>query len=254
VWLWYRHAAQLQQINGIHNFGLSRTFSQLWSEWRQPVFWITNFTQHPFDIWLFPVFSGLALGAAGFFSKRSLKSPFAWAVGLTVFVYLLISGYGAAHHEYYGVIILPLLSLGVGRVLSQAELHIPVRWARVAMGCLASVLACGVYWQHSRARTWWAKNVESWQTLERFCLTELPPAGRERVRVFSDGSPQMFWFSHQFGEWGNRNAPAVSRGEIVLVDRARLWRNLASVENAVRSQGCVSLFENEVAFVCRAER
>ena len=254
AWIWYRHAAQLQTLNGIHNFGLSRTFPQLWAEWNQSVFWRTNFTQHPFDIWLFPAFSGLAVGAAILFSKSSLKSPFAWAVAVGATAYLMLSGYGAAHHEYYGVIILPLLSLGVGRVLSQLEPKVASRWPRASALVAAALLVSAVGWQQIRARTWWAQNVEAWQIFERFCLTELSGPGREKIRVFSDGSPQMFWFSHQVGEFADSRAPAISSGEVALVDRVRLWKNHASVENVLHSQGCVAFFENEVAFACRTPR
>lgn len=254
VWLWYRHAAQLQTINGIHNFGLSRTFPQLWAEWNQSVFWVTNFTQHPFDVWLFPLFSGLAVGAAILFSRSSLKSPLAWALGFSVISYLMLSGYGAAHHEYYGVIILPFLSLGLGRVFSQVEPQATSRWPRAATWAAMALLVSALGWQHFRARNWWARNVEAWTTFEKFCLKELSPPGREKIRVFSDASPQMFWFSHQFGEFGDSRAPTISSGEVALVDRIRLWRNIDSVEQTLRAQGCLPFFENEVALLCRAPK
>lgn len=245
---WYRHARALELLNGITNFGVTRGPAQLWREWQMREFWQWTFTQHPFDVWIFPLVTVVVLLVALVRLKRREPSLFVGVLGVTVLAYLMLCGYSAAHHDYYGLMILPLLALAGGRALAITAQWLSVRSPRLATASLVLFFSLAAIWQVRRAHNWWPHHLQEWAAFTRFSEEELRTT---RVVVFSDGSPQLFWFSHQVGSGGDTEAPSLPPGELALVDRLRLRERAATIEDALRGQGCVPVFENAVVSAWR---
>lgn len=244
---WYAHARRLQHENGIENFGLTRTVGQLLAEWQIPKVWLRDFVQFPFDVWVFP--GAMALLVAVLF-WRGRRTP--WevaALGVTALAYLLLCGYSGAHHTYYGVMLLPAFSPMIG--WASAEVLAAGR------GKAAVLLACGVglalAWQIHRDRSFWASHRAEWASLEAFSRREFGPQGRTRIVVFSDGSPQMFWFTGQIGRFQWLESPVLGpRDDYAVVDRSRISARAVPVEAALVAAGCQPVFESAVGWICRA--
>ena len=64
--------------------------------------------------------------------------------------------------------------------------------------------------------------------------------------VFSDGSPQVFWFAHRFGVQGDPDSPSVPAGQLGVVDRRRLKGRVEALESKLKAQGCALAFENDL--------
>jgi hypothetical protein len=249
--LWYRHARALELVNGITNFGVTRSPAQLLAEWQMPRFWLLNFTQHPFDVWVFPGVSVLVLLVALVrLRQRAVSRPLV-LLGVTELAYVFLCGYSGAHHDYYGLIQLPLLSIAGGRALAVASEWVSSRWRRGAPWVVAGFVLVAMGWQVRRGSGWWPQHGAEWKALAEFSERTWGPPGPNRVVVFSNGSPQLFWWSHQHGAFGDLAAPSVPPSRVGLVDRLRLKAQAVPVEAALTRQGCTRVFENEVAFVCQ---
>lgn len=239
---WYRYARSLEEATGITNFGVSRSPSQLLYEWQLPAFWLKNFTQHPFDVWVFPLATVALLGVIAW--KRSETPRDVRVLGFTVVAYLLLCGYSAAHHDYYGIVLLPALCLMIAwasRMLMPLKRFMPVF-------AVCAVLA--VAWSVQRARKFWPVNQTEWAELGVFASQH-----KGRIVVFSEGNPRLFWFTGQVGRFGDLVTPEVHAGDdFGVVDRTRLAEKSAAVEATLSGHGCTPVFENPVAWVCRAPR
>jgi len=244
---WYSHARRLEMLHGLTNFGVTRSPWQLWSEWQMPVFWQRAFLQHPFDVWLFPLWTVLLLAVA---VARRKKTP--WEVGvlgLTAVAGIFLCGYSLAHHDYYGIILLPALCLMAGWAMSEGLQAIAFQRGRVLLA--AGLVVVALTYQMLRARRFWPRDSQAWEVLSRFSREKLGIPGPSRVVVFSDGSPQMFWFTGQHGRFGNPAAPSFDPKDThAVVDRQRV-RQSALLEEQLRRLGCGPVFENPVAFFCQ---
>jgi Dolichyl-phosphate-mannose-protein mannosyltransferase len=248
VLAWYRHAASLQLLSGIANFGLSRSPQQLWDEWQMPKFWLRNFVQFPFDVWIFPLATVVLLGVLVW---RAKKTPWRMGVlGATSLAYIFLCGYSGAHHDYYGVILLPLLALMSG--WAGAELLSRSARPKVTAVVCVFIAAAAVGWQVARARRFWPTRQLEWAQLSAFSRAEMGSQGTSRIVVFSDGSPQMFWFTGQVGRFGDTLQPALAAGDqFAVVDRLGLRRRASDIESKLAADGCMKVFENDVGWICR---
>ena len=247
VLAWYRHALALQAETGIGNFQLTRSARQLLAEWRMPTFWTRSFVQLPFDLWVFPGAMVLLLGVLAW---RGRATPWeVGALGASVLAHVFLCGYSGVHHTYYAVMLLPALSLMVG----WAVMELVGLRARAVPLALAISVASAIGWQVHRDRLFWPTRQREWAQLTAFSSDELGPQGRTRVVVFSDGSPELFWFSGQIGRFAAVEVPALAPADgYALVDRVRLVGRTESIEAALMAGGCVQVFQNAVGWICRA--
>jgi 4-amino-4-deoxy-L-arabinose transferase-like glycosyltransferase len=244
---WYQYARRLQLLHGLTTFGLTRSPSQLFKEWTMPEFWLRPFLQYPFDVWVFPGCTVLLLGVL-LWRRRQIPWPVG-ILGLTVLACIFLCGYSAAVHEYYGVILLPGLTLMVGWCASEL-LGRSSQFARLALSVLV-VMAIG--WQIVRSRSFWSHHQAEWAELSAFSRKNLGPQGSTRIAVFTDGSPEMFWFTGQIGRFGDTDHPEIDpRDGFGVVDRVRLKDRALAVESVLRAQGCETVFQNAVGWVCQA--
>jgi 4-amino-4-deoxy-L-arabinose transferase-like glycosyltransferase len=248
IFAWYRYAASLERLNGLTNFGVTRSPEQLWREWQMPQFWLRNFVQLPFDVWIFPAASVILLGRLAW---RRRKTPWrVGALGATALAYIFLCGYSGAHHDYYGVVLLPALTLMAGWAGAELLSLLPTP-RRAAVAC-AVVVAAAIGWQLARARGFWATRRLEWAELTAFSRQTLGTQGASRIVVFSDGSPQMFWFTGQIGRFGDPKGPSLERGDqFAVVDRLRLKQRASAVEAQLGAVGCERVFENSVGWICR---
>lgn len=240
VGAWYLHARELELATGLTNFGVSRGAGQLLSEWGTRKFWQKSFVQYPFDVWVFPLATVALLGVLGW--KRRATPPLVGVLGATVLAYVFLCGDSGAHHDYYGVVLLPALCLMIAWAASQL---VALRRALVVLTALA---AMAVGWQWSRARRWWPAHEPEWAALTAFSRAELGARGV----VFSEGNPRLFWFTERRGRWGDAAQPALEpNDDFAAIDRLRLEERAKPLEVALTAAGCVEAFANEVAWVCR---
>lgn len=248
--LWYRYARALELTNGLTNFGVTRSPSQLLGEWLMPEFWRLDFTQHPLDVWVFPLVTVVVLLVALVRVRARQFSRLLVLLGATVLAYLFLCGYSGAHHDYYGLILVPLFALGGGRALAVAVEWLGNRRGKLVPAAVVTFALAAMGYQVFRGWHWWPRHQAEWAAFQSFSEKTLGPPGPNRVMVFSGGSPQLFWFSHQHGGFGLLHEPAVPAGRYGLVDRLRLKSDAARIEATLKTAGCQPLFENEVVFAC----
>jgi len=217
---WYVHARQLQVRYGLTYFYLGKSLTELFGDWCDPLFY-RSVAGKMLDVYAFPLVAVLLLPIL---VALWPKLP-GWirALAVATLAYIFLAAGHIAHHNYYGIPVVPLLALVAGFGWS----HFSPRLAPKTRAAVLALLLLGVV-VHSVYRTersWPRPEAQAELTTARRAL-DGREAAEQRAVYFSAGDPTLVWQLGRKG-WLEQvdacDGPLTLHGlDIVVVDRNRI--------------------------------